>query len=71
MFLNTIDERRSKIVRNRVFGRHISSTGDKGQSKTLLLAIFDPRSSIVKSVFDCRLSGVLIEGRGTRIWSLK
>ena len=25
---------------------------------TLFLAIFDPRSSIVKSVFDCRLSGV-------------
>ena len=34
-------------------------TGDKKQSKTLFLAIFDPRSSIVKSVFDCRQSGVL------------
>ena len=33
-------------------------TGDKWQSKTLFLAIFDPRSSIVKSVFDCRLSDV-------------
>ena len=32
--------------------------GDKWQSKTLLLAIFEPRSSIVKSVFDCRLPGV-------------
>ena len=32
--------------------------GDKCQSKTLFLAIFDPRSSIVKSVFDCRLLGV-------------
>ena len=32
--------------------------GDKWQSKTLFLASFDPRSSIVKSVFDCRLSGV-------------
>ena len=27
-------------------------------SKTLFLAICDPRSSIVKSVFDCRLPGV-------------
>ena len=35
-------------------------TGDKWQSKTLFLAIFDPRSSIVKSVFDCRLPGVVI-----------
>ena len=34
--------------------------GDKWQSKTLFLAIFDPRSSIVKSVFDCRLPGVVI-----------
>ena len=29
-------------------------TGDKWQSKTLFLVIFDPRSLIVKSVFDCR-----------------
>ena len=34
-------------------------TGDKWQSKTLFLAIFFPRSSIVNSVFDCRLSGVV------------
>ena len=33
-------------------------TGDKWQSKTLFLASFDPRSSIVKSVFDCHLPGV-------------
>ena len=33
--------------------------GDKWQSKTLFLAMFDPRSLIVKSVFDCRISGVL------------
>ena len=31
---------------------------DKWQPKTLFLAIFDPRSSIVKSVLDCCLSGV-------------
>ena len=34
-------------------------TGDKWQSKTLFLAIFDPRLSIDKSVFDCRLPGVM------------
>ena len=33
--------------------------GDKCQSKTLFLAIFYLHLSIVKSVFDCRLSGVL------------
>ena len=33
--------------------------GDKWQSKTLFLAIFDPHPSIVKSVFDCRLTGVI------------
>ena len=31
---------------------------DKWQSKTLFLSNFDPRSSIVDSVFECRLSGV-------------
>ena len=35
------------------------STVDKWQTKTLFLTILEPRSSIVKSVFDCRLSGVL------------
>ena len=34
-------------------------TGDKCQSKTLFLAIFGKCLSIVKSVFNCRLSGVL------------
>ena len=33
-------------------------TGDKWQSKTLFLAIVDPRSLIVKNVFNCRISGV-------------
>ena len=36
--------------------RHI---GDKWQSKTLFLSSFDPRSSIVDSVFICRLPGVV------------
>ena len=37
---NTIDERRSEIVRNRVFDCHVSPKGDTLQSKTLFLAIF-------------------------------
>ena len=36
------------------------ATGDKWQSKTRFLAIFDPRSSIVKSIFYCHLPGVSI-----------
>ena len=35
-------------------------TGDKWQSKMLFLAISYPRSSIVKSVFDCRLPSVVM-----------
>ena len=34
-----------------------TDNGDKLQLKTLFLVIFDPGSSIVKSVFDCHLSG--------------
>ena len=33
-------------------------TGDKWESKTLFLSIFDLRLSIVDNVFDCRLHGV-------------
>ena len=36
-------------------------TGDKWQSKTLFLSIFHQRLSIVDSVFDCRLPGVMPE----------
>ena len=35
-------------------------TGYKYISKTLFLSIFDPRLSIAKSVFDCRLPGVIL-----------
>ena len=35
--------------------------GDKWLLKTLFLAIFDPCSSIVKSILDCRLSGVIMQ----------
>ena len=38
-------------------------TGYKWQSKTLILAIFYPRLSIVKSVFDCHLSSVILVAR--------
>ena len=36
-------------------------TGENLQLKVLFLPIFDPRSSIVKSVYDCRLSGVVLK----------
>ena len=55
--VNNIDERRSKIAKNSVFNI-FRPTGDKRQLKHFALAIFDPRSSIVKSVFDCRQSGL-------------
>ena len=42
-------------------------SGDKWQSKTLLLAIFDPRLLIVKSLFDCPLTGVVFGN----IWYLE
>ena len=35
--------------------------GDKKQFKTLFLAIFDQCLSIVKSIFDCCLSGVIFK----------
>ena len=36
-------------------------SGDKWQSKSLFLMIFDLRSWIVFNIFDCRLSGVLLQ----------
>ena len=54
-----IDESRSKIVGNKFSIAICRPIGDKWQSKILFLAIFDPRSSIVKSVIDCRLPGVM------------
>ena len=56
---NTIDDYRPKIVRIIVlFYHHHSSNRWYFAIKTLFLASFDPRSSMVKSVFDCSLSGV-------------
>ena len=34
-------------------------TGNKWQSKTLFVSIFDPRLSFVEFIFDCRLRGVV------------
>ena len=44
-------------------------TGDKWQSKTLFLEIFDPHLSIVKSVFDCCLPGVNILNKEFLSWT--
>ena len=55
--INTIDDYRSKIVRIIVFFL-LPSLIEQATIKTLFLASFDPRSSMVKSVFDCSLSGV-------------
>ena len=68
--LKTPDRRQSKtpILSRNVDRKSIETvfsivicrpTGDKWQAKTLFLSIFDPRSSIVDYVFDCRLPGVL------------
>ena len=52
-----VDQKSLKTVFLIAICRH---TGDKWQSKTLFLSIFDQRSSIVDSVFDCHLPGVLL-----------
>ena len=58
--VNTIDECRSKIVRNRVFDCLLSPDWRQiAIKKTLFLASFDPCSSIVMSVFDCHLPGMM------------
>ena len=48
--------RRTCIHVQRRFAINSLPTGEKWHSKAQSLAIFDPRSSIVNSVFDCRLS---------------
>ena len=57
--MNTIDDYRPKIVRIiGFFNYHHSSNRRHFAIKILFLASFDPSSSMVKSVFDCSLSGV-------------
>ena len=54
--VDAIDERLSNTVRNRLFGlQFVCLTGDKWK----ILAICDPRSSVVQSLLDCRLSDVI------------
>ena len=48
-----------KSIENSVFDCLCRPIGDRWQSKTLFLAIFNSRFSIVKSVFDCLLLGVV------------
>ena len=48
-----------KKIRNRIFDCNFRSTGDKWQSKTLLLAIFLSVFIDCKKRFDRRLSGAV------------
>ena len=56
--VNRIDEGGSKIVRNRGFNCHLSPEWRQMAIENTVSNDFDPRSSIVKSVFNCGLSGV-------------
>ena len=58
--VNTIDKRRSEWTETELSNAIYRLTGENLQLKILFLPIFDPRSSIVKSVYDCRLSGVVL-----------
>ena len=57
ILLRNVDQKSLETEFSIAICRH---TGDKWQSKTLFLSIFDPRSSIVDSVSDFRLPGVWI-----------
>ena len=52
-----------KLLETRVLDNHLLP--NKWQSKSLFLAIFDSRSLIVKSDFDCSLPGVSLELKRT------
>ena len=56
--LNVVDKRALKKIEI-VFHSKLSPMGNNLQSKTLFLAFFYSYLSIVKSIFDCRLSGVI------------
>ena len=55
-----LTNRDEKIIRKRVFDCHLSPEWRQISIEKLFLAIFDLSSSIVKSVFDCRISGVVM-----------
>ena len=58
-----MDERRSKSLETYFLIAICRPTGNKTQLKRLFLSIYDPRSLIVKTVFDCQLSGAVLESR--------
>ena len=65
-----VDKKSIETVFSIAICRH---TGDKWESKTLFLSVFDPRSSIIDNVFNHRLRDVQIfdkeyELRGKRTW---
>ena len=56
--VNTIDECRSKIVRNSFRLLVVAQPATNGKRKHFFYRILYPFSSFVKSVFHCRLTGV-------------
>ena len=53
-----IGERRSNYLEPEFSIANRGPNNDKWQFNTLFLSVFDPRLSIVESVFDCHLFGV-------------
>ena len=60
---NTIDERRSKIVRNIVFDCHLSTDWRQMAIKNTVYIDFDPLSMNVKRGFDCCIYTLFNEGK--------
>ena len=56
-----IDKRGSKLARNRVYECHLSQNWRQMAIENTISIDFNPRSSIVKCVFDCRLPGNILE----------
>ena len=59
-----------KISIETVFRLPFVASGATNRSKTLFLSIFDPRSSIVDNVFNCRLSGLKLVLQSGPDWYL-
>ena len=58
--VNTIDERRSKTIRNRVFDWPLLPNWRQIAIENIVASDFDPGSSIVKSLFDYRLPDMIL-----------
>ena len=68
--VHTIDKHRDKnLLETEYLIAICRQTGDNWQSTTLLLTIFDLRSLIAKSFFDCPLSGWCEQPRS--FWMVK